>query len=155
VDLSLSPELTRSKMVSVDFGTNTPKANVKYFFDYDLELKESKTVGVYFNVNGSLMIYKFQNKITLNYVDATFYAYVNLVDKDNNTVVQDMPLNAFNRNLFSVGSFQNIGMTRGFLFPKFNTEIDWAKSYIIFYQSPGTLSGQIVPLTVYYKRKIK
>lgn len=155
MDLSLLPNLTRSKMVTVNFGSNTPKQNVKYFFNYDLEVKESKTVGIIFNTNGSHLIYKFDNVIGLTYADALNSCYINLVDKDNNTVCENLPLNALFRYLYAKGSFRETSMDNAFSIRKFNTEIDWAKSYVIFYDSPGTLSGAILPLTIYYKRKIK
>jgi len=154
-DLSLFPELTRSKMLTVNFGTNSPTINKKYFFDYDLELRESKTVGVFWNPFFTNLIYKFQNFICLTTNDALNSCYVNLVDKDNNVVVHDMPLNALFRPFYSKGSNAEISLNNGFFIKKFNVEIDWAKSYVIFYANPGALSGQLVPLTIYYKRKIQ
>jgi hypothetical protein len=152
--LSLLPDLTRSKMLYINLGTNQPLVNVKYFFEYDLELKESKTTGILFNPFGTQFIRKFAGYICITQADALQNCYINLVDKDNNVVVENMPLNALYRNLYSQGMLTH-SVNKAVVIRKFNTEIDWAKSYVIFTSTTSALSGQIIPLTIYYKRKIK
>jgi len=153
-ELSLLPELTRSKNVVVNFGTTTPTINVKYFFNYDLELKESKTVGVFFNASNKTILTKLIDITPITTVDALNSCYINLVDKDNNVVVENLPLNALFQYLYTQGQL-SVSPTAPMVIKKFNVEIDWARSYVVFYATPGTLNGNCVSLQVYYKRKIQ
>jgi hypothetical protein len=156
-ELSLFPELTRSKMVNVSFGSNTPIVNTKYFFDYDLELKESKTVGVQFNPGDTTLYNKPSTAIggePIYLTSSEQGLYINLVDKDNNVVVENLPLNALYRLLYTPGQ-TGVAQSNSIITRKFDVEIDWAKSYVIWYASPGVIDGEFVSLTIYYKRKIQ
>lgn len=156
VELSLLPNLTRSKLMTVNFGTTTPTINQKYFFDYDLEVKDSKTVGIYLNQSTNATLNKINGLTPVTPVDCLKSLYVTLVDKDNNNVVENMPLNALARIFYSQGSFRpNTFFPESKVIRKFDVEIDWARSYVVFYDTPGTLTGTVVPFTVYYKRKIQ
>ena len=154
-ELSLFPELTRSKMIKTSFGTNSPVASKKYFFDYDLELKESKTVGIQFNPGDTQLYQQPSSQPQPLYpTDAILGCYLNLVDRDNNVVVENMPLKSLWNFFYSRGQ-NGVASPLSILTRKFNVEIDWAKSYVIFYEAPGAIDGEFVSLTVYYKRKIQ
>jgi hypothetical protein len=153
---TLLPSLSRSKRFSINWsGTVTPVKNYQYFFSFDEEVKEGILTGIQPEisiVNPFGTEFSRFNGNDYNNVDAYITAYITLVNKEGEIVVDGLPVMSLFQGEVAAG------IVPGLRIKTFCVNVDPSKSYITFNASPGDFPVNMptgINFTWYYKKRIK
>lgn len=153
---TLLPSLSRSKRFSINWsGTVTPVKNYQYFFAFDEEVKEGILTGLqpeFANVAPYGTPFSNFGTSAFNDQDAYKFAYITLVNKNGENVVDSLPVVSLFQSDIAV---QN---TPGLLIKNFCVNVDPSKSFITFNYNTGDLPVNMptgINFTWYYKKRIK
>lgn len=164
MNLSKFPTIVRAKNIGIQFLPEYYSSQVFFNYDYEIENSILKGVRLEYNADGvsgtvpppyslnfdtqTVAPYKFL-QFGLQPLTAVYFG-LTLVDRNNNLILQNYPLNALNNP--TTGANANTNFIR-----RFNTEIDLQKSFVSLIDKtliPTFATDAVyINFTFYYKPK--